>query len=85
MLKINQFLSYLQIEIPLPENVKIRNTYRNTPCRGHPKGENRPWHERYVMLDYLTTTAARLMAFEMLICHKSGNDMPCIVKTKRCG
>ena len=38
---------------------------------------------------YLTTIAARLMAFEMLICHKSGNDMPCIVKTnhpgQRCG
>ena len=47
------------------------------PAGGHPKGENRPWHERYVMLDYLTTIAARLMAFEMLICHKSGNDMPC--------
>ena len=79
MLKINQFLSYLQIEIPLPENVKIRNTYRNTPLpEGIRKKKTAPVITEHVISGKWTTIAARLMAFEMLICHKSGDEMPCI-------
>ena len=68
--------------------------HRNTPCpkmlkseipieipllaEGIRKEKIAPVITEHVISDKWKTIAARLMAFEMLICHKLGDEMPCI-------